>query len=456
MILDIVILAAGKGTRMKSKLPKVLHNVAGTSMLAHVVNTANRLACDNLHIVTGHGGETVVKEFSNNSTINFISQEQQLGTGHAVQQCLEYLTEESITLILYGDVPLIKAATLQNLLSRVSNDSLGLLTVVMEDPTGYGRIVRNEQGIVQNITEQKDASVKDLAIKEVNTGIIAVKTQALKKWLPQLSNDNAQGEYYLTDIIAMAVADNIEVITQQPDQAWEVIGVNNRIQQAQLERIYQQQLSEELMEQGVSLLDPDRFDCRGELSCGNDVVIDINCVFEGNNRLGNGVLIGPNCLIKNATIADNTVVHANSVIEDTNIGSDCLIGPFARLRPGTVLKNNAKIGNFVETKKAMIGQGSKVNHLSYIGDAQLGEDVNIGAGTITCNYDGVNKHQTVIGDNVFVGSNTSLVAPLNLGSGATVGAGSTVNKNVDEDALALTRSPQKAIKNWTRPTKINK
>lgn len=453
MILDVVILAAGKGTRMKSNLPKVLHNIAGKSMLSHVVDTANQLACDKLHIVTGHGSKEVIKAFSYND-VNFIQQEQQLGTGHAVQQCLEYLKDDSITLILYGDVPLIKTTTLKNLLSNVSNKSMGLLTVEMQNPTGYGRIVRDEKGTVQNITEQKDANEKELAIKEVNTGILAVKTEHLQKWLPKLSNDNAQGEYYLTDIIAMAVAGDIEVVTQQPDKGWEVIGVNNRVQQAQLERIYQQQLSEKLMEQGVSLLDPNRFDCRGELSCGDDVVIDINCIFEGTNQLGNGVVIGPNCTIKNATIADNTCVHANSVIEDTIVGSDCLIGPFARLRPGTVLKNSAKIGNFVETKKALIGQGSKINHLSYIGDAQLGEDVNVGAGTITCNYDGVNKHQTTIGDNVFVGSNSSLVAPLTIGSGATIGAGSTVNKNVDDNALTLTRSPQKTIKTWKRPVKI--
>jgi len=456
MILDIVILAAGKGTRMKSNQPKVLHKIAGKSMLSHVVETANRLSCDNLHIVTGHGAETVIKEFSNHTNINFIEQKQQLGTGHAVQQCLESLNDDSVTLILYGDVPLIKTATLSKLLTHVSDNSLGLLTVEMSDPKGYGRIVRNEKAVVQNITEQKDATEKELLIKEVNTGILAVKTQHLQQWLPTLSNSNAQGEYYLTDIIAMAVADNIQIVTQQPEKDWEVIGVNNRLQQAQLERIYQQQFAEKLMEQGVSLLDPSRFDCRGTLNCGEDVSIDINCVFEGDNQLGNGVVIGANCIIKNTHIADNTIVHANSVIEEANIAKDCLIGPFARLRPGTTLKDSAKIGNFVETKKALIGKGSKVNHLSYIGDAQLGEDVNVGAGTITCNYDGVNKHQTVIGDNVFVGSNSSLVAPLNLGAGATVGAGSTVSKDVDKNILALTRSPQKAIKNWARPVKTNK
>lgn len=453
MTLDIVILAAGKGTRMKSNRPKVLHKIAGKSMLSHVITTANKLKCDCLHIVTGHGAELVASEFTDQKKLNFITQEQQLGTGHAVQQCLPYLKDDSITLILYGDVPLIATATLIRLLAHVSDNALGLLTIEMKDPTGYGRIVRDEKNTVRNITEQKDATEKEREIQEVNTGILAVTTKSLQKWLPKLSNTNTQGEYYLTDIIAMAVADNVAVITEKPNNEWEVIGVNNRLQQAQLERVYQKQQALRLMEQGVSLLDPERIECRGELSCGNDVIIDINCVFEGNNQLGNGVSIGPNCIIKNSTIADNTIVHANSILEEAIVGDDCQIGPFARLRPGTVLGSAAKIGNFVETKKAHIGKGSKVNHLSYIGDAVLGEDVNIGAGTITCNYDGVNKHQTIIDDGVFVGSNTALVAPLKIGSGATIGAGSTVNKNVEKDVLTLTRSPQKTIKTWTRPLK---
>jgi bifunctional UDP-N-acetylglucosamine pyrophosphorylase/glucosamine-1-phosphate N-acetyltransferase len=453
MTLEIVILAAGKGTRMKSNRPKILHEIAGQSMLSHVIKTANKLNCDCLHVVTGHGAELVAKEFADHKAINFIAQEQQLGTGHAVQQCLPHLQDDSITLILYGDVPLIATETLTRLLGHVDDNALGLLTIEMEEPTGYGRIVRDEKNAVKNITEQKDATDKEREIKEVNTGIVAVTTKSLQKWLPKLSNNNIQGEYYLTDIIAMAVADNVAVITENPNNEWEVIGVNNRVQQAQLERVYQRQQALRLMEQGVSLLDPERFDCRGELNCGNDVIIDINCVFEGVNQLGNGVLIGQNCLIKNSTIADNTIVHANSILEEAIVGDDCLIGPFARLRPGTILKQAAKIGNFVETKKAHIGRGSKVNHLSYIGDAVLGEDVNIGAGTITCNYDGVNKHKTMIDDGAFVGSNTALVAPLTIGSGATIGAGSTVNKNVEKDALTLTRSPQKTIKAWLRPVK---
>lgn len=453
MTLDIVILAAGKGTRMKSNLPKVLHKIAGQSMLSHVITTAKELACDRLHVVTGHGAQLVACEFAEQNALNFIAQEQQLGTGHAVQQCLPHLLGDSITLILYGDVPLIATETLTRLLSHVDDNTLALLTVEMEDPKGYGRIVRDEKHIVKNITEQKDATEKEREIKEVNTGIMAVTTQSLQKWLPKLSNNNAQGEYYLTDIIAMAVADNVSVITENPSNKWEVIGVNNRLQQAQLERVYQKQEALRLMEQGVSLLDPNRLDCRGTLSCGNDVIIDINCVFEGNNQLGHGVSIGPNCIIINSTIADNTKVHANSILESTVVDNDCVIGPFARLRPGTVLEAAAKIGNFVETKKAHVGKGSKINHLSYIGDAILGEDVNIGAGTITCNYDGVNKHQTIINDGVFVGSNTALVAPIKIGSGATIGAGSTVNKNVEEDVLTLARSPQKTIKAWKRPLK---
>jgi bifunctional UDP-N-acetylglucosamine pyrophosphorylase/glucosamine-1-phosphate N-acetyltransferase len=453
MTLDIVILAAGKGTRMKSDLPKVLHQIAGRSMLSHVIATSKKLNYDHLHIVTGHGAKNIVKEFDEKEDINFVMQKQQLGTGHALQQCLPDLKNESITLVLYGDVPLVKEETLRKLLKRVSNNSLGLLTVKMEDPRGYGRIIRDKKNLVKKITEQKDAEEAQLKIKEVNTGILAVKTEHLQKWLPKLSNQNAQGEYYLTDIIAMAVADSVVVETESPDKEWEVAGVNNRQQQAKLERVYQTQYAKHLMENGVTLLDPNRFDCRGELNCSNDVVIDINCVFEGINKIGSGVKIGPNCVIKNCTIADNTVINANSILEESIIGNGCNIGPFARLRPGTVLDAEAKIGNFVETKKAHIGKGSKVNHLSYIGDTDLGEDVNIGAGTITCNYDGVNKHKTTIGNGVFIGSNTALVAPIKIGSGATIGAGSTINKDVEQNALTLTRAPQKTITSWQRPLK---
>lgn len=454
MTLEIVILAAGKGTRMKSNLPKVLHKIAGRSMLSHVIDTSNQLAPDHLHIVTGHGADKIAAELSDQQALNFIVQQQQLGTGHALQQSLSHLQRDSITLILYGDVPLITSKTLKKLLNHTDIATLALLTVTMDNPSGYGRIVRDNNSNVLNITEQKDATDAQLTIQEVNTGIIAVATKCLQKWLPNLSNNNAQGEYYLTDIIAMAVTDGVNIKTVSPCDLSEVIGVNNKAQQAQVERIYQRKYAQKLMHQGVTLLDPERFDCRGEVFCENDVIIDVNCIFDGNNQIGRGVSIGANCHIKNATIKDNTVIFANSMIEGAVIGENCHIGPFARLRPGTMLDNGAKIGNFVETKKALIGKGSKVNHLSYIGDAVLGEAVNIGAGSITCNYDGVNKHQTHIGDSVFVGSNAALIAPLVIGSGATIGAGSTVNKNVAADALTLTRSPQKTIKAWQRPVKI--
>ncbi len=454
-MLDIIILAAGKGTRMKSDLPKVLHPIAGKPMLEHVVMTAQQLGDSQLHVVTGHGAERVNAAFSAYKELSFIQQEQQLGTGHAVQQVLPSLREGSIALILYGDVPLISQSTLTRLLSVVNENTLGLLTVTLNNPSGYGRIVRNTTGSVTSIVEQKDASPEQLSIQEINTGIMAVNSSQLQKWLPALSNNNAQGEYYLTDIIAMAVEDGIAVITEEAENEWEVMGINNRQQQAELERIHQQNIAKQLMADGVTLLDPLRFDCRGELNYGNDVVIDVNCVFEGNNTIGSNVTIGPNCVLKNAVIGDNTEIKANSMIEDSQLATACVIGPFARLRPGTQLAEGAKIGNFVETKKALIGKGSKVNHLSYIGDASLGQNVNVGAGTITCNYDGVNKHQTTIGDNVFVGSNTALVAPITVEGGATIGAGSTINKNVEEDVLALTRSPQKNINGWQRPVKKN-
>lgn len=459
-MLDIVILAAGKGTRMKSDLAKVLHPIGGRSMLSHVIATASDLGDYPLHIITGHGSAQVIdsvkqlsKQLSLSIEPHFVQQTEQLGTGHAVQQALPLLSNDSITLILYGDVPLTSLDTLKALLEKVTPESLGLLTIELDNPSGYGRIVRDSKEAVTSIVEQKDAKPEQLGIKEINTGIMAVNSSQLKKWLPALSNNNAQGEYYLTDIIAMAVADGVTISTAQPMEEWEVMGINNRQQQAELERIYQSKQAERQMLNGVTLLDPSRFDCRGELVCGTDVIIDINCIFEGNNELGNGVIIGPNCTIKNTSIGSYTEIKANTVLEDTTIASECTIGPFARLRPGTALADKAKIGNFVETKKASVGEGSKINHLSYVGDAVLGKDVNIGAGTITCNYDGVNKHQTTIEDDVFVGSNSALVAPITLGSGSTVGAGSTINKNVAKETLALTRSPQKTMKEWQRPKK---
>jgi bifunctional UDP-N-acetylglucosamine pyrophosphorylase/glucosamine-1-phosphate N-acetyltransferase len=452
-MLDIIILAAGKGSRMQSSLPKVLHPVGGKALLSHVVASAAQLGNNRLHIIIGHGAEQLQAEFPLQVSQQFIEQTQQLGTGHAVQQVLPYLDKNSIALILYGDVPLITATTLERLISKVTSTTLALLTVNLEQPSGYGRIVRDASDKVQSIVEQKDATAEQCQIQEVNTGIMAVNSKHLQQWLPLLTNNNAQGEYYLTDIIALAVEAGITIVTEQPSQQWEVMGINNRQQQAQLERIYQTNQAEKMMAAGVTLFDPNRFDCRGDLICGTDVIIDINCIFEGANQLGNGVTIGPNCVIKNTVIGNNTEIKANTMLEDCRIDSHCSIGPFARLRPGTQLSAGAKIGNFVETKKALIGEGSKVNHLSYVGDAVLGKDVNIGAGTITCNYDGVNKHQTTIGDSVFVGSNTALVAPLTIEEGATIGAGSTINKRVEKNTLALTRSAQKTLADWQRPSK---
>jgi bifunctional UDP-N-acetylglucosamine pyrophosphorylase/glucosamine-1-phosphate N-acetyltransferase len=451
-MLDIVVLAAGKGTRMKSNLPKVLHPVAGRPLLGHVLDTARSFNDAQLHVVIGHGAELVEQRLAGDD-VQFVMQAEQLGTGHAVQQAAPALRADATVLILYGDVPLIKSSTLAQLVETVAEGAMGLLTVKLEDPTGYGRIVRNAEGLVTAIVEQKDANPEQLTINEVNTGVMAMRNADLQRWLPQLSSDNAQKEYYLTDVIALAQGEGIVINTVNPDSEMEVLGVNNRQQQAELERYYQQHLAEQLMVDGVTLIDPSRFDCRGSLSAGNDVEIDINCVFEGDVKLGNNVKIGPNCVITNSSVGDNTVIKANSVLEDAVVADHCDIGPFARLRPGTNLASKAKIGNFVETKKANIGVGSKVNHLTYIGDAEIGEGANIGAGTITCNYDGVNKSKTEIGDGAFIGSNSSLVAPVKIGAGATVGAGSTVAKDVEADQLAVARGKQRNIDNWPKPTK---
>lgn len=453
-MLDIVVLAAGKGTRMKSDLPKVLHPIAGKPMLGHVLDRARELDQDNtrLQIITGHGSDKVEAMFAADD-VSFVLQAEQLGTGHAVQQVMPALRSDATVLILYGDVPLISTATLQQLDSCVSDTTMGLLTIDLADPHGYGRIVRNSDGQVEAIVEQKDASQAQLSITEVNTGVMAVKGSDLLEWLPGLSNDNAQGEYYLTDLIAMAVAAGKTVVTAQPANEMEVLGVNNRQQQAQLERFYQQSQAERLMQAGVTLLDPSRFDCRGELSVGTDVEIDVNCVFSGRVEIGNNVKVGPNCVISDSVIGANTVIKANSILEEAVVAESCDIGPFARLRPGTQLANRAKVGNFVETKKAFIGEGSKVNHLTYIGDAEIGKGVNVGAGTITCNYDGVNKSKTIIGDGAFIGSNASLVAPVSIGAGATVGAGSTVSADIEAGHLGVARAKQRNIKGWKRPVK---
>lgn len=452
--LDIVILAAGKGTRMRSQIPKVLHTLAGKPMVQHVLDTASGLQPDRTHVVIGHGAEQLREALAENA-VQFAVQAEQKGTGHAVAQALEQLGSGKV-LILYGDVPLLRRESLLELLAQVDEQHMGLLTVTLEDPAGYGRIVRNDAGDAVAIVEQKDASSTQLAISECNTGIMAMTSAQLKRWLPQLSAENAQGEYYLTDVIAMAADEGIKVCTAQPATAVEVEGVNNRAQMARLERAYQQQVADKLMAEGVALADPARLDVRGRLSCGHDVFIDVGCVFEGNVELGEGVRIGPYCVIKNSTIGAESVIDTHSVIEGTVAAGLNQIGPFARLRPGTRLAIKAKVGNFVETKNADVGEGSKINHLSYVGDARLGRDVNVGAGTITCNYDGANKHHTAIGDNAFIGSNTALVAPVSVGKGATVGAGSTIAKDVTDYALAVTRSRQIEKIDWLRPSKETK
>ncbi|TKD39241.1 bifunctional UDP-N-acetylglucosamine diphosphorylase/glucosamine-1-phosphate N-acetyltransferase GlmU [Azotobacter chroococcum] len=451
MSLDIVILAAGQGTRMRSALPKVLHPVAGNSMLGHVVATARQLAPQGIHVVIGHGAE-LVRERLAADDLNFVLQAEQLGTGHAVAQALPALSAERV-LILYGDVPLIEADTLQRLLAQVGPDRLALLTVDLVDPSGYGRIVRDAAGKVVAIVEHKDASPEQRAICEGNTGILAVPGARLADWLGRLSNDNAQGEFYLTDVIAMAVADGLTVATEQPLDAMEVQGANDRIQLAQLERHYQLRAARRLMAQGVTLRDPARFDLRGELSVGRDVLIDVNVILEGKVLIEDGVEIGPNCVIRDSTLRRGAQVKANSHLEGAELGEGADCGPFARLRPGAVLGAKAHVGNFVELKNAVLGEGAKAGHLSYLGDAEIGARSNIGAGTITCNYDGANKFRTLMGEDVFIGSNSALVAPVTLGDRATTGAGSVITEDVPADSLALGRGRQRNIEGWKRPQK---
>jgi bifunctional UDP-N-acetylglucosamine pyrophosphorylase/glucosamine-1-phosphate N-acetyltransferase len=456
MFTDVIILAAGQGSRMKSKLPKVLHCVAGKPMVKHVIDNAKQLGDIALHIVIGHGAQQL-KDALLDEKVNFALQAEQLGTGHAVARALPLVNPQGVSLILYGDVPLTHAATLEKLISSAKQGHLGLLTVKLANPTGYGRIIRNAVNDVVAIVEQKDASPEQLTISEVNTGIMAVPTALLNEWLPQLSANNAQGEYYLTDIIAMAASQGVRIEAQHPNCEQEVQGVNNRMQLAELERWYQRQQAEQLMINGATLADPSRVDVRGEVvQQGGDQYIDINTVFEGRVVLGQGVVIDPNCTLTNCEIGDFVHIKANSVLESCKIAEHCDVGPFARIRPGTELAAGVKVGNFVETKKAIIGEGSKVSHLTYIGDALIGKNVNIGAGTITCNYDGVNKFVTEIGDESFIGSNTALVAPVKVGAGATVGAGSTVTKEVPAGQLAVTRSKQINIENWQRPVKKTK
>lgn len=448
MTTDIVILAAGQGTRMRSDKPKVLHTIAGKPMVQHVLDQARTLPGARIHLVVGHGGEQVRSALSGQD-VNFVEQHEQLGTGHAVAQTLDDLTPGSKVLILYGDVPLTPGTLFQELLAEVNEQQMALLTVNLDNPGGYGRIVR-ENHQVTAIVEQKDADADQLAIQEINTGIMALSQPHLAKWLPQLSSNNAQGEYYLTDVIAMAAADNVVIRTPQPEFEQQVQGVNNRLQQAELERWHQQQLANQLMTEGVSLADPSRIDIRGSLQVGRDCFIDINTLFEGEVTLADGVEVGPNCMIKNSVIGAGTRVEANSVIDGATIDENCAIGPFARIRPASELKAGAKVGNFVETKKSVIGKGAKVNHLTYIGDATIGAKANIGAGTITCNYDGVNKFKTEIGAGAFIGSNSSLVAPVSIGDNAVVGAGSTITKNVEADALAVGRGKQIIKSGWKK------
>ena len=455
--IDIIVLAAGLGSRMKSRLPKVLQPLAAKPLLAHVLETSEQLDNSAIHVVIGHGADEVKSRFTENNIASWVLQSEQLGTGHAVNMAMPNVDENSISLILYGDVPLVKKQTLRALLNKVTDKSMALLTVELKDSNGYGRIIRDADKNVIAIVEQKDANEKQLAIKEVNTGILAIKTSELKSYLPQLSNQNAQGEYYLTDVIAMSVKNGITVDALCIQDEIEVQGINDKKQLAVLERAYQLQQADLLLTAGVTLIDPARIDIRGTVVTGRDVSIDVNCIFQGEVVLGDDVTIAANCIIgetgKKVVIGNAVEIKANSIIEDAIIGNNAVIGPFARLRPGTQLLDNTKIGNFVETKKSVIGKGSKVNHLTYIGDATIGENVNIGAGTITCNYDGVNKFQTIIEDNVFIGSNTSLVAPVTIGKTATVGAGSTIVQNVAEKELAVTRAKQRNITGWARPRK---
>ncbi|WP_297325298.1 bifunctional UDP-N-acetylglucosamine diphosphorylase/glucosamine-1-phosphate N-acetyltransferase GlmU [Nitrosomonas sp.] len=451
--LNVVILAAGAGKRMRSSLPKVLHTLAGYPLLRHVTSTARLLMPYKICVVIGHGGEVVQRSMPD-SDLTWVVQEHQLGTGHALMQVQPYLDKEGSTLVLYGDVPLVSKDTLQKLIISAQAGYCVLLTAIVADPTGYGRIVRDPRtNAITAIVEQKDASVVQQDICEINTGIMLIPNIYLHEWLPKIENTNAQHEYYLTDIIAMAAKQGVQVNSTQPTNLWEVMGVNDKRQLAQLERIYQEEYANKLLEQGVSLADPARIDIRGELHCGTDVKIDINCIFEGIVKLNDGVQVGANCILKNVMVAAGAIIHPYSLIEGAEIGENCKIGPYARIRPGTALLNEVHIGNFVEVKNSRIASGSKANHLSYIGDAIVGENVNIGAGTITCNYDGANKHQTIIEDNVFVGSDTQLVAPVRIAKGSTIGAGSTITKDTPESALTLSRVKQVSFFEWKRPTK---
>ncbi|MEE9322335.1 MAG: bifunctional UDP-N-acetylglucosamine diphosphorylase/glucosamine-1-phosphate N-acetyltransferase GlmU [Granulosicoccus sp.] len=450
MSIRLIVLAAGKGTRMKSAIPKVLHRLAGKALLAHVLDAGAALKPASMTVVIGHEAEQVKQAISH--PVHWALQSQQLGTGHAVQQGLDGIDDEDTVLVTYGDVPLTRVETYRSLLEACDASTIGLLTVIMDDASGYGRILR-EAGTVVGVVEQKDATKDQLAISEANAGVVSIRGGVLKDLLSRIDKNNAQGEYYLTDIFALAVRQGLSITAVHPADNWEVDGVNSRAQLARLERIHQRNLAEGLMQQGVTLADPARIDIRGELKVGTDISIDVNCVFTGSCLIGDNVSIGPNCLITGSRIAGGTVIHANSVLEDCDVGAFASIGPFARLRPGTRTADGIRIGNFVETKNALIGKGSKINHLSYVGDAEIGSNVNIGAGTITCNYDGANKHVTTIEDDAFIGSNTALVAPVTIGKGATVGAGSTIARDAAAGMLSLTRARQTVVDRWQRPVK---
>ncbi|HFQ13550.1 MAG TPA: UDP-N-acetylglucosamine diphosphorylase/glucosamine-1-phosphate N-acetyltransferase, partial [Gammaproteobacteria bacterium] len=444
--LDIIILAAGQGSRMKSRLPKVLHPLAGRPLLAHVIDTARSLKPERIIVVYGHGGEQVPGAIGGDDLI-WVKQEEQLGTGHAVARAMPQVKDEATVLVLYGDVPLTRQTTLMEL-AGYGAESFGLLTVHLDDPTGYGRIVRDQHARVTSIVEHKDATPEQHRITEVNTGILAVNAGRLRGWLERLNNDNAQGEYYLTDVIAMAVAEGIEIQTTHPDSEMEVLGVNSRAQLAMLERSYQRQQAEALMAEGVTVLDPARLEIRGEANIARDVILDVNVVLVGKVEIGEGVYVGPGCVIKDSVIGEGVQIQPYCVIEQARVGAEAKIGPFARLRPGAELSPDTHIGNFVEIKNSIVGEGSKINHLSYVGDSDVGARVNIGAGVITCNYDGANKHRTIIGDDVFVGSDCQLVAPVEVGAGATLGAGTTLTRDAPAGELTLSRSKQKSIKGW--------
>lgn len=451
--LSVVILAAGKGKRMVSDMPKVLHRVGGQPLLGHVLATASSLEAATRVVVYGYGGEAVKAAFASEAGVVWVDQAEQLGTGHAVAQALPQIEESGVVLVLYGDVPLTRLETLQPLVAAARQGKLALLTVELADPHGYGRIVRNGAGQVQRIVEEKDATPEERSLHEINTGILAVSAAQLRGWVSQLTNDNAQGEYYLTDVIALAVHDGVAVEPFTVTEPAEVLGVNDRRQLAELERFYQRRQADTLLLSGVTLLDPARVDLRGTVVAGKDVVVDVNVVFEGVVRLGDRVRIGPFCVLKDAVIGDDVEIQSHCRVEGAEVGAGAQIGPFARLRPDTRLAAGVHIGNFVETKKTSIGPGSKVNHLTYLGDAEIGAAVNVGAGTITCNYDGANKHKTIVEDGAFIGSNSSLVAPVRIGKGATVGAGSSVSRDVPEGGLCLTRPPRKDVANWQRPVK---